>query len=143
MRFNLKILTEFYEGIEEDIYEGVPTIELTVNLNKMQVIDSNALQESNSSNENENQNNNSNDNSNSNSNNNNNNNNSGNNNNSNNNEDDRGSTTNRGDANREDNTEADGKLPYTGTHIGLVAIAIVSIMLIVGIVNKRKYKDIK
>lgn len=52
-------------------------------------------------------------------------------------------TTNRGDVDRKDNTKADGKLPYTGKHMGLTVITIVSIMLIVGIVNKRKYKDIK
>ena len=69
-----------------------------------------------------------------------------NNNNNNNNEDEnsnKGTTTNRGDVDREDSTEADEKLPYTGTHAGLVAIAIVLIMLIIGIINRRKYKDIK
>ena len=68
------------------------------------------------------------------------------NNNNNNNEDEnsnKGTTTNRGDVDREDSTEADEKLPYTGTHVGLVAIAIVLIMLIIGIINRRKYKDIK
>ncbi len=100
------------------------TINLTVNLDKLSIIET-----INPSDNNQNSSNNENNNSGS--------------NNSNNNEDDRGTTTNRGDVDRKDNTEAEGKLPYTGTHIGIAVIAIVSIMLIVGIINKRKYKDIK
>lgn len=45
--------------------------------------------------------------------------------------------------NKEDNTIAPGKLPYTGVNIGLIVLVLVGVMVIVGVINQRKYKDVK
>ena len=60
-----------------------------------------------------------------------------------NNEEDNNDTTNRGNVQREDNTTAQGKLPDTGANMWVIVLGIVGVMLLVGAINKRKYKDVK
>ena len=118
------------DSVESDVYSltiSDTSFALTVNLDKISIIETeNPGSDNENNNNDDNQNNNGNNN--------------GNTNNSNNEENN--DTTNRGDVQREDNV-APGRLPDTGTNIGLIVLPVVGLMLLVGAINKTKYKDVK